>query len=315
MGSDTCGSIRIPSFHNSLVGIRGTQGLVSRAGIIPLSSTQDIGGPIARSVTDIAIVFDATVGYDATDPQTAANVGNKPKSYTEFLQLTGLSGARIGVVANLFVQDPADVEIATVVRAAIAEMKRQGAEIVEIDIPGLRELLTDRFAGNLIIREDFKFDFNSYLASRPAAPVHSLQEVLASGKFHPAVKDNLTNSEAIDSRDTKEYVDHRLKREVLRQAIYKAMADNRVDALAYPTIRRKANLIGEAQQGTNCQFASNSGLPAIVVPGGFTSDGVPVGVELLGRAWSEPQLIKFAYAYEQATHHRRPPASTPPLGR
>ena len=315
MGSDTCGSIRIPSFHNSLVGIRGTQGLASRAGIIPLSSTQDIGGPIARSVTDVAIVLDATVGYDPADPQTAASVGNMPKSYTDFLQLTGLHGARIGVVANLFAPDPADVEIATVVRAAIAEMKVQGAEIVEIDIPGLRELLTDRFAGNLIIREDFKFDFNSYLASHPAAPVHSLQEVLASGKFHPALKDNLTSSEAIDSRDTKEYVDHRLKREVLRQAIYKVMADNRVDALAYPTIRRKANLIGEAQPGTNCQFASNSGLPAIVVPGGFTSDGVPVGVELLGRAWSEPQLIKFAYAYEQATHHRRPPTSTPPLSR
>jgi amidase len=315
MGSDTCGSIRIPAFHNSLVGIRGTQGLASRAGIMPLSSTQDIGGPIARSVTDVAIVLDATVGYDPADPQTAASVGNTPKSYTDSLQLGGLRGARIGVVTNLFAPDPADLEIATVVKAAIGEMRGQGAEVIEIDIPGLRDLMTDRFGGNLIIREDFKFDLNAYLASRPTAPVHSLQEVLASGRFHPAVRDNLNNSQAIDSRDTKEYVEHRLKREVLRGAILKAMADHRVDALAYPTIRRKANLIGEPQTGSNCQFASNSGLPAIVVPGGFTPDGVPVGVELSGRAWSEPQLIKFAYAYEQATHHRRPPASTPPLGR
>jgi len=192
-------------------------------------------------------------------------------------------------------------------------MKGQGADLVEITIPGLTELLTDRFGGNLIIRQDFKFDFNSYLAARPTAPVHSLEEVLASGKFHPAVKDNLNNSQSIDSRDTKEYLEHRLKRDLLREAILKAMADNRVDALAYPTIRRKANLIGQAQSGTNCRFASNSGLPAIVVPGGFTGDGLPVGVELLGRSWSEPQLIKLAYAYEQATNHRRPPPTTPAL--
>ena len=106
-----------------------------------------------------------------------------------------------------------------------------------------------------------------------------------------------------------------MKRNTLRGAILKAMADNRVDALAYPTIRRKAALIGEVQMGTNCYLSAKSGLPAIVVPGGFTPDGLPVGVELLGRAWSEPQLIKFAYAYERATHHRRPPASTPALGR
>jgi Asp-tRNA(Asn)/Glu-tRNA(Gln) amidotransferase A subunit family amidase len=106
-----------------------------------------------------------------------------------------------------------------------------------------------------------------------------------------------------------------IKRDTLRQAILKAMADNRADALAYPTIRRKANVIGEAQIGTNCHLSANSGLPAIVVPGGFTPDGLPVGVELLGRAWSEPELIKLAYAYEQETRHRRPPASTPALGR
>ena len=315
MGSDTCGSIRIPAFHNSLVGIRGTQGLASRSGIIPLSSTQDIGGPIGRTVTDVAIVLDAIVGYDPTDPQTAASVGNIPKSYTDFLQLTGLRGARIGLVTTLLGSDPEDTEIATVVRAAVNEMKVAGADVVEITIPGLKDLLTDRFAGNLIIREDFKFDFNAYLAARPTAPVRSLEEVLASGKFHPAVNNNLSSAQSIASRDTKEYLEHRLKRDTLREAILKAMVDARVDALAYPTIRRKANLIGEAQLGTNCQFASNSGLPAIVVPGGFTPDGLPVGVELLTRPWGEPQLIKFAYAYEQATHHRHPPASTPPLSR
>jgi Asp-tRNA(Asn)/Glu-tRNA(Gln) amidotransferase A subunit family amidase len=315
MGSDTCGSIRIPASHNSLVGIRGTQGLASRNGIIPLSSTQDIGGPIARTVTDVAIVLDAVVGYDPADPQTAASVSNTPKSYTEFLQLTALRGARIGLVPALLGTDPADAEVASVVRGAVAEMKGQGAEIADVAIPGLSELLMDRANGFLMIRQDFKFDLNAYLAARPSAPVRTLEEVLASGKFHPAVEPNLRNSQAVETRDTQEYLAHIVKRNVLRETILKAMADNRVDALAYPTIRRKANVVGEPQMGSNCHLSANSGLPAITVPGGFTPDGLPVGVELLGRAWSEPQLIKFAYAYEQATRHRRLPVSTPALAR
>ena len=315
MGSDTCGSIRIPASHNSLAGIRGTQGLASRTGIIPLSATQDIGGPIGRSVTDVAIVLDAIVGYDPTDPQTAASIGHIPKSYTDFLQLGGLRGARVGTLTNLFGTDPADAEVATVVRAAINQMKAQGAELVDVTIPGLNELLMDRLNGFLILTQDFKFDFNAYLASRPTAPVRTLEEVLASGKYHPSLETGLRTSQAVESRDTKEYLEHIVKRDALRQAILKAMADHRLDALAFPTIRRKANVAGQPQAGTNCHLSANSGLPAIVVPGGFTPDGLPVGVELLGRAWSEPLLIKLAYAYEQATRHRRPPASTPALAR
>ena len=313
MGSDTCGSIRIPASHNSLVGIRGTQGLASRSGIIPLSSTQDIGGPIARTVTDAAIMLDAIVGYDPTDPLTAASVGNTPKSYTDFLQLAGLHGTRIGLLTTLLGTDPADAEVASVVRGAVDEMNGHGVEVVYVTIPDLADLLTDRANGFLVLRQDFKFDLNAYLAARPSAPVRTLEEVLASGKFHPAVETNLRNSQAVESRETQEYFAHIVKRNVLREAIQKAMVDNRVEALAYPTIRRKANVIGEMQMGSNCHLSANSGLPAIVVPGGFTPDGLPVGLELLGRAWSEPQLIKFAYAYEQATRHRRPPDSTPPL--
>ena len=315
MGSDTCGSIRIPAAHNSLVGIRGTQGLASRTGIIPLSGTQDIGGPLGRTVTDVAVVLDAIVGYDPTDPQTAASVGHVPKSYTDFLQLSGLGDARLGLLTALFGTDPADAEVATVVRAAVNQMKAQGAEVVEVTIPGLTELLTDRMRGFLVLGQDFRADLNAYLAARPTAPVRTLEEVLASGKYHPAVETVLRTAQGVQSRDTKEYLEHVVKRDTLRQAVLKAMADHRLDALAYPTIRRKANVIGETQLGTNCHLSANSGLPALVVPAGFTPDGLPVGVELLGRAWSEPQLIKLAYAYEQATRHRRPPASTPALGR
>src|SRR6266436_2773812 len=199
MGSDTCGSIRIPASHNSLVGIRGTQGLASRSGIIPLSSTQDIGGPIARTVTDVAIVLDAIVGYDPADPQTAASVGNTPKTYADFLQLTALRGARVGLLTALLGAEPADVEVATVVKTALNEMKGQGAEIVEVSIPDLTELLRDRANGFLLIRQDFKFDLNAYLAAHPSAPVRTLEEVLASGKFHPAVETNLRNAQAVES--------------------------------------------------------------------------------------------------------------------
>jgi Asp-tRNA(Asn)/Glu-tRNA(Gln) amidotransferase A subunit family amidase len=313
MGSDTCGSIRIPSSHNSLAGIRGTQGLASRSGIIPLSSTQDIGGPMARTVTDVAIMLDAIVGYDPSDPQTAASVGHIAKSYTDYLRLTALRGARVGLVTALLGADPADAEVASIVRRAADEMRRQGAEVVDVAIPGLNGLLTDRANGFLILRQDFKFDLNTYLVARPSAPVRTLEEVIASGKFDPAVGNNLRNSQAVESRDTKEYYAHIVKRNVLREAILKAMADNRVEALVYPTIRRKAAPIGQMQIGNNCKLSANSGLPAITIPAGFTPDGLPVGVELLGRTWSEPQLIALAYAYEQATHHRHPPASTPAL--
>jgi amidase len=314
MGSDTCGSIRIPSSHNSLVGIRGTQGLASRNGIIPVSNTMDMGGPMGRSVTDVAIALDAIVGYDPADPQTSASVGNIPKTYTDFLQLTGLRGARIGLVAALLGSAAEDAEVTTVVRTALSEMKANGADVIEVAIPNLTDLITDFGGrGSLIARQDFKFDFNAYLEARPTAPVRSLDEVLASGKFHPAIEKQLRDSQAIQSRDTKEYLQHFAKRNVIQTEILRAMADNQVDVLAYPTITRKANLIGEPQLGTNCKLSATSGFPAISVPGGFTPDGLPVGLELLGRAWSEPQLLKLAYAFEQFTRHRRPPTSTPAL--
>jgi Asp-tRNA(Asn)/Glu-tRNA(Gln) amidotransferase A subunit family amidase len=318
LGSDTCGSIRIPASHNSLVGLRGTQGLASRTGIIPLSHTQDIGGPIGRNVTDIAIVLDAIVGYDQADPQTAESIGNIPKRCTAFLQADGLRGARIGLLLDLLEKDPEDAEVAAVIRKAVMEIKAQGAEVVEVTIRDLDTLLGDRLDGFLVSVHEFKFDLNAYLARRPSAPVRSLEQVLTSGEYHPMVEERLRNSQQIESLDTKEYLEHLVKRTTLKQAILQAMADHRLDVLAYPTIRRKAAPIGTKQMRTNCHLSANSGLPAISVPAGFTADGLPVGLELLGRAWNEPLLIKLAYAYEQATRHRRPPASTPslpPVGR
>jgi amidase len=310
LGSDTCGSIRLPAAHNSLVGIRATQGLASRGGIVPLAHSQDIGGPIGRTVTDVAILLDAIVGYDPDDPQTAESVGRIPRSYTEFLQLTGLRGARIGILTDLFGTDPADAEVAGIVRAALDEMRALGAEVVEVSIPNLSPLLV----GAGVIREEFRADLAAYLAARPTAPIKTLKEVVDSGQFHPMVRDVLVAAQNVDELDPKDYLEKLVRRGAIRQTALAAMADHNLDALAYPPIRRKAAPLGEAQPGNNCVLSATSGLPAIVVPAGFTEDGLPVGVELLGRAWGEGQLIRLAYAYEQGTRHRRPPTSTPPLG-
>jgi amidase len=268
-------------------------------------------------VTDVAIVLDATVGYDPDDAQTAASVGHVPNSYTDFLKLNGLHGARIGVLNELFQTAPADEQVNAVISAAVQDMKKSGAEAVDVEIPGLRDLLTDRGSspGWIIIRQDFKADFNAYLDAHPTAPVRSLAEVIASKKFHPFLQNVLNGAEAVESRDTKDYLEQVVKIGTVRDAVLKAMADNRVDALVYPTLTSKPSMIGQAGQTgfSNCRLSPSSGLPAMVVPGGFTPDGIPVGVEFIGRPWSEPQLISFAYSYEQSTRHRRPPASTPPL--
>jgi amidase len=223
----------------------------------------------------------------------------------------------MGLLTDLLGAEPADGDVTTIIRAAVQEMKGQGAEVIDVTIPGLKELLTELGVFPVLI-QDFKFDLNSYLAAHPSAPVRSLEEVLASGKFHPKIERQMRRSQAVESRDTKEYLQEIVKRNTLWQTIMKAMANNRVDVLVYPEIRRKPPIIDEAAKGpypSACRLSANSGLPAILVPAGFTTDGLPVGVELLGRAWSEPQLVKFAFAYEQATRHRKPPASTPALTR
>jgi Asp-tRNA(Asn)/Glu-tRNA(Gln) amidotransferase A subunit family amidase len=313
MGSDTCGSIRIPAAQNNLTGIRGTQGLSSRAGIIPFSSTQDIGGPIARNVTDLAIILDATVGYDPKDPQTATSVGNIPSTYRAGLQVDALRGRRIGILNELFGSDLADQPVGVILVNDMAALREAGAETVDIVIPKLADLLTDPIEGYLVSVHDFKFDFDEYLRSHPTAPVHSLAEVVASGKADPSVQSDIVDSEAVTTRDSLDYLRALARRGILQQAILKVMADYRLDAIAYPTIRRTAALIGEEQLGENCKLASNSGLPAISVQGGFTSDGLPVGLEMLGRPWSEATLLALAFGFEEKTHYRRPPGSTPPL--
>jgi amidase len=309
MGSDTCGSIRIPAANQNLVGLRGTHGLSSRTGVMPLSSTQDIAGPLARSVTDLAIMLDATVGPDPADPITKENAGHIPKSYRESLTPGGLKGARIGVLRSLWGSAPEDDEVAGVLRRALDSMKTHGVEVIDVTVPGLDDLLRD----SSVIADEFKFDLMAYLAKHPNAPVKSLGEVIERGLHHAALDANFRLRNTPEKRETEHYRQAMVKRRASRAAVLATLEELRIDVLAYPTLRRKPASIGDPQVGTNCQLSATTGLPAITIPAGFTTDGLPIGLELLGAPWTEPTLLKYAYAWEQAAKPRRPPFSTPPL--
>lgn len=308
LGSDTCGSIRIPASQNNLVGLRPTLGLSSRDGIVPLSHTQDVGGPLARTVTDLALLLDATVGVDPADDTTKASVGKVPKSYREGLTPDAIKGARIGVLVTLFGDTPDDGEGGTIVRRAIDDMKKQGAEVMDVAVPGLDELLR----GASLIDGEFKADLAEYLSHVANAPVKTLDEIIKQGLLHAAVDASARRRNAADPQ-SEPFRRARIKREAIKAAMAAAFDENRLDAIVYPTMRRKPALTGEPQSGATCQLSASSGLPALSVPAGFTTDGLPMGLELLGRPFSEPRLLALAYSFEQASKKRLPPFSAPAL--
>ncbi len=309
MGSDTCGSIRIPASHNNLVGLRGTNGLSSRTGVLPLSHTQDIAGPLARTVTDLALMLEATVGPDEADPVTLESGTRPPPGYQAALRADGLKDARIGVLTALVSASPDDEEMARVVRTALEEMKKLGATTVDVSVPGFEELLRE----SSVINDEFRFDFADYLARVPGAPVASLQEILDRGLNHAALDTALKNRAKVEPPETEHYRQARLKRTALRAVVLAAMDEQKVDVLAYASMRRRPAIAGEPQLGVNCQLSATTGLPAISFPAGFTEDELPVGIEFLGRAFAEADLLKLAYAFEQAKGYRRAPTSTPML--
>ena len=309
MGSDTCGSIRIPSAHHALVGLRGTRGLASGDGIVPLSTTQDIGGPLARTVRDLAITLDATVGVDPADETTRRSEGRIPPSYVDALDPQGLQGARVALLEELLGDTGAERPVRTVIEAAVEEMSAEGAEAVEIGETDFGSLTQ----GASVIGLEFKFDFDAYLAKTPGASVRSLADLVALGLYHQVVDGGIRASLEVESLDTDEYRERLAKRDTLRAAVEALLDEHDLTALIYPTIRQTARPIGQGQPGSNCSLSAISGLPAITVPAGYAADGMPVGLEMIGREFAETDLIRLAYAYEQATGHRRPPATTPSL--
>ncbi|MBM4184383.1 MAG: amidase [Gemmatimonadetes bacterium] len=307
-GSDTCGSIRLPSSHNNLVGLRPTKGLSSIDGILPLSHTQDVGGPLARTVRDLAIALDATVGPDPADPATRALDGRTLPRFVDALDGGALRGARIGILENLFGGTPEDAAVTSVVRAALARMVAAGADTVTVEIPDYDQLIS----GSSVLALEFKWDLLDYLAAVPDAPVSSLAELIETGLAHESVVGTLRRSDTVETRDSDAYRAALAKREPLREAVVAAMDAARVDALAYPTIRTVAALTGEPQRGSNCQLSASTGMPAISAQAGWSGD-LPVGIELLGRSLDDAHLVGLAYALEQAESQRRAPPSTPTL--
>src|SRR5262249_21517811 len=289
MGSDTWGSIRIPAGNNNLVGLRGSQGLSSRTGIVPLSSTQDIGGPLARTITDLAIMLDATIGPDPADESTRLREGRLPMSFRDALSAESLQRQRIGVVASPFWPAPEAQEVTTVVNKALDSMKQSGAEVLDVVVPGLDDLLRD----SSLITAEFKFDFADYLAQREDSPVKSLSEILQRGLYHAALETTFRQRNVPEKRDTEDYRRAMIKRSAIHQAVMALFDEYRLAAVVYPTLRRKAAQIGDAQAGSNCQLSAHSGLPALGLPAGFTEDGVPVGMDLLGRDFSDAELLSI----------------------
>jgi amidase len=311
LGTDTSGSIRIPSSHNCLVGLRPTAGLSSRAGIIPFGHTQDTGGPMARTVADVAVVLDATAGFDVADAVTAASKGRIPATYTSGLLTNALNGARIGVLRELFGAAPEDEPVGSLIRRAIDDMTARGATAVDVAIGGLNQQLA---ASNLLTQE-LKFDLRDYLGRSSHARIKSAEELLASGLHTAQFQAFVEGANALpdDYPGGADYLARLAARETLGRAVVDTMDKARVDVLVYPTTRRIAPVLGGNQAGSNAALSAQSGLPALTVPAGFTAGGFPVGIEMLGRPFAEARLLALAYAYECAANHRRPPATTPPL--
>jgi amidase len=309
LGSDTCGSIRLPAAHNSLVGLRPSVGLTSGAGIIPLAHSQDVGGPIARTVTDVALLMDVIKGRHPVDSRRFPEEERAAGSFVAALAGANVRGLRFGLLTAFFGDMPDDAEAGTIVRAAAAQLKTLGAEIVDIEIPGLPDLL--RSSG--VIDAEFKFDLADYLEAR-RAPVGSLGAILERGLYHEDLEATFRRRNAAVARETPAYLASLAKRDELRKAALSIMDAEKLTALIYPASRRKAGKIGEAQPGGgNCQLSAHSGLPALVVPAGFTPDGMPVGIEWLGRPFDDGKLLAIGFAYEQAARVRRAPPATPPL--
>ena len=318
-GSDTGQSVRSPASAQNLVGLRPTRGLISRSGIIPVSTTQDEAGPITRTVADAARMLDIMAGYDPDDPITAFGAHRIPPTYTAFLNPDALKSARIGVLMEFFGRDPVHQDVNTVTEDAIKKMAEAGATTIRITIPAL-----DYLTRSVQVAEyEGKIAFNKYLAALgPRAPVKTFDEFIARGEFHKSLKASLeSDRRVVDGLNDPEYKNRLLRRDDLRKAVMNVMAANKLGAILYPHQRRLVVPIGEDQVDRNGILSNSTGFPAITFAAGFSRPtpsaplGVPVGIELLGPEWSEPTLIALAFAFEQVAKPRRPPVSTPPVPR
>ncbi len=317
IGTETNGSIVCPATTNGIVGIKPTVGLVSRAGIVPISHTQDTAGPMARTVADAAALLGAMAGADPRDEATEASEGHAESDYTQFLDPNGLRGARIGVARNYEHSNP---RVMKLLEDAIQAMKDAGAEIVDpADIPNRRKYGGDSYQ---ILLYEFKAGLNAYLSGLgETAAVKSLAELIDFNEKNAAREmpyfgqDILTKSEEKGPLTEKEYRDalDKCRRLSRSEGIDQVMGEHKLDAVIAPTggpAWPTDWVNGDHSTGGSSTPAAVSGYPSITVPMGFIF-GLPVGVSFIGKAWSEPTLIRISHAFEQATGHRRPPRFLP----
>jgi Asp-tRNA(Asn)/Glu-tRNA(Gln) amidotransferase A subunit family amidase len=321
VGQEGLASIRRPSTWNCITGMRPSGGLVSRGGVYGCWP-EIFGslGPMARTVKDLATLLDVIVGYDPEDPITARGVSHIPESFTKFLNREGLKGARLGILRESmgFNSEPDSEDFKKVTEIfdrAVGELAAAGAEIVDpIMIPKIRELLAKRSGGP----GDAEQSFKNYYGRSANPPFTSPQEAMASPDFAKVVKRSQERFKR-NPDATKHYESLRAQDELMTHFL-KVMADHQLDAIVHKAVEHQPTLI---KDGVNPPFVDQKGaphlntflvyVPTIVVPAGFTRDNLPAGVCFIGRPYDDGNLIKFAYAYEQATHHRRPPASTTAL--
>ena len=326
LGEETSASIRRPGGWNDVVALRPTPGLVSRSGMwdgYPRPQAQM--GPMARSVRDLATLLDVMVGYDPEDPLTALGVGLAPASYTKSLDRNGLKGAHIGVLRETM-GSQSDSEsddfknIDAVFQKNIVELKAAGAIVVDpIVIPDLKELMATRGSDNASSDEALTL----YLSRNPNSPFKTREDIgnhPDMAKSIPPTKANQWKNPRRPS-DLAQYARAIQARDQLAINVAKVMADHKLDAIVYKTVEQSPPFIKDGmnppyKQGTSYILSLNTFLvyaAAMTVPAGFTPDNLPVGLTFFGRPYTEPTLIKLAYAFEQSTHHRHPPKTTPAL--
>lgn len=311
LGTDTGNSIRGPSSHTALVGFRPTMGLVSRSGIVPLHLTLDMAGPMCRTVEDATRVLEIIAGADPNDPLTKYSEGKFPDNYVQFLQEDGLNGARIGIFRNISETGP-DPEILGLFENAIEDMKLMGAQMIDsVNIPNFSNLKRNLFC------QDFRSDLESYLAIYVKNDtLQTIEDIVRIGTKSAFTAEQIellaNNPEKVDNHKMAcldVYSDQ--GRIDYRKAIEDFMDKMNIDALIYPSWNvkpyRMDSLVEEYIGFNSMVIAPFTGQPAFTVPMGFMDGNLPTGIEFLGRMYSEPTLIKLAYAYEQGTNHRKPP--------
>jgi len=318
MGSDTGNSIRGPASHLALVGIRPTIGVTSRDGIVPLLLNRDIGGPLMRTVRDTAKVFNVIAGTDPADATTKSYENHKIDDYTALLTRNGLSKVRLGVLRQIYDSETADKKILAVFAQALKDLESSGAVIIDpVTIPDFEELVK---ATGFCSR--FRYDINNYLKTLGNdIEIKTLQEVVEQEKFRPenngAMKWAMSIAADVKPAEQKPPcidVEGDPRRNALLTAVVTTMDSLKLDALIYPTWSNPPRKIGDSESphGNNSPvIAPHSGQPAITVPMGYVENNLPVGLQMLGRPFSEEKLFQYAYAYEQATHHRKPPLLFP----